>query len=516
MKITRLRIVNYRGIQALDEQISSGGAVISGPNARGKTSCLRALAAALSAQDVGPDAIRLGADRAEILVDLEAFRVRRLITRKGTSLTVSTATDAGEAEMKRPQSMLNELLGAGGIDPLRLYLADEKERRQIVLAAIPTRITPEQVQRWTSDGAYWLAETGLHVESAPGLEAIRVLRSAAYDRRATANKAAKEARQKADEAARDLPVVRDAPPVGEAEEAARVADRELERLQVQQASAEGAHKAGQATRDRAAGLRQQATQIMSAAPDPVSGDVYQLALDEHVRADERVKDLKVRLAAAEGDLAATRAKTVGLEDAMRRFEQTGAEARALNVRAAELESAIPPVVEVPAAAIAAAQAALERARAQAQAARETHEARGRHEIARAALVVAEAAAAHAAKLDAIVETLTREAPAELAQAEGGIPGLAFTDSGIELDGVAIDKLSGAEQMGLAIEIAKRVAGRARILVCDGLERLDPQTYDHFVRRAIEGGFQLLGTRVSDGDLTIHGIGDDDAADGRAA
>jgi hypothetical protein len=58
-------------------------------------------------------------------------------------------------------------------------------------------------------------------------------------------------------------------------------------------------------------------------------------------------------------------------------------------------------------------------------------------------------------------------------------------------------------MQLAVMISKRIqSGRAKILTIDGLERLDPEQQPKFLRAALEGGWQVFGTRVQAGDLQI--------------
>ena len=61
MRITRLKITNYAGLAALEVHPPSTGAMIAkGRNAIGKSTVLRAIRAALEANDIGPDAIRHG------------------------------------------------------------------------------------------------------------------------------------------------------------------------------------------------------------------------------------------------------------------------------------------------------------------------------------------------------------------------------------------------------------------------------------------------------------------------
>jgi len=118
-----------------------------------------------------------------------------------------------------------------------------------------------------------------------------------------------------------------------------------------------------------------------------------------------------------------------------------------------------------------------------------------------------AAAALAAKatweqLDRVVKRLTAEAPAELADSSDGIPGLEITPDAILFDGKNIDLLCGAEKIRLAIAIAKRAAGGAKVLLVDGLEQLAPALLPEFVRECLLGGWSLFGTRVADGQMEV--------------
>jgi hypothetical protein len=82
---------------------------------------------------------------------------------------------------------------------------------------------------------------------------------------------------------------------------------------------------------------------------------------------------------------------------------------------------------------------------------------------------------------------------------------------VTLDGVALSDLSGAEQMRFSIDLSKRLNPVAGILIVDGLERLDDDALDAFVEMATADGHQLIGTRVSRGELVIEAL-----APGKAA
>jgi hypothetical protein len=112
-----------------------------------------------------------------------------------------------------------------------------------------------------------------------------------------------------------------------------------------------------------------------------------------------------------------------------------------------------------------------------------------------------------AHVDAAVKALLNEAPAELL-ASVSFPGLSMIGEAILLDGIDIDRLSGAEQMAFSVRIARRLNARSKLLVVDGLERLDPEQLRAFVGLATADGFQLLATRVTSGPLTVSPIAED--------
>ena len=122
--------------------------------------------------------------------------------------------------------------------------------------------------------------------------------------------------------------------------------------------------------------------------------------------------------------------------------------------------------------------------------------------------IAEVDAIAAHQLDVIVKRLTDEAPRAIANADS-IPGLKLDGESVTLDGVGLDTLCGAEQMRLCVEIARRASAKARFLVVDGLERIDEEQFDAFVREATKGGWQLFGSRVTKGGFELQHIGSED-------
>jgi energy-coupling factor transporter ATP-binding protein EcfA2 len=110
--------------------------------------------------------------------------------------------------------------------------------------------------------------------------------------------------------------------------------------------------------------------------------------------------------------------------------------------------------------------------------------------------LAEDAARATAALDSL-EAYKAELLADLP-----IPGLEVRDAEIWFRGVLFDRLNSAEQVKVAVEVAKLRAGALGLVCVDGIERLDDTAFEEFKSAAIESGLQLVVTRVADGDFAV--------------
>lgn len=227
MKITRLQITNYRGIKSLDISPGAAGAVVKGRNGGGKTSTLNAIRAAFSRKDVNPDAIHKGADKAEILIDVDDVTVRRAITAKGDTLTVTK----GGLKATSPVKFLADLLGDCAIDPLDLLLKKKEERKAVVLSALPVVVTREQLDAWAPG-----LPAAFSVEG-HGLDVVGKAHDHFYAVRKEANLSAKTATTEAERLAGLVGQVPDACSLPEAVEAFRVAQAELATAEAEEAAA---------------------------------------------------------------------------------------------------------------------------------------------------------------------------------------------------------------------------------------------------------------------------------------
>jgi recombinational DNA repair ATPase RecF len=513
MGIRRLRVTNYRGVMSLDEEIPPAGAIVKGRNGSGKSSTIFAIRAALEARDVDASAIRIGAKKAEILVDFDHFTVRRLITQKQSTVTVTT--DAGDRKAK-PVQWLSDLIGTG-LDPLALYLAKPKERRELVLGTMAVKLTAEHVDRWApKDIAAEMIDADLL--EMHGLEALAKLHKRVYDARADVNKRMKDLHAEIDIDKRTLDELRErlpGTPPKSVEDAQRAVDAAVAKVADEKANSRArgermAHNATTRTRISELHASADANEGHRDVVNAPTSDAIDKARADSREAEERVHKLETALSEARQYATQSRNDLRNLEERLSSATTFRSRASALREQAIELEKMIvdDPVLDVTELGHA------EKSHADAVAELDVARTKASFDTARAALsskrTTLDEVRARADALTAVVDKLRIDAPAELLREAQGIAGLGVDGESITLDGVSIDALSGREQLLFAVRIAKRAASKAKMLVVDGLERLDPEQYDAFVREATAEGWQLLGTRVARGEAIVEKITLDDA------
>jgi len=263
-------------------------------------------------------------------------------------------------------------------------------------------------------------------------------------------------------------------------------------------------------RGEAVHARDQLMHLELAAAEPVED---QSVLDaDRAFAAGRVEELEERLREAHQALRAVgvRAEAVVRHDERRRDRRAKQaswtrSAETLEGQAADLELAAGVGAAVPPEALESAMVELEHAKATALRARLAETLgveRAREEQAKGA---ERDAIAKAARLDDQVRALTDDAPGVLMASAAGIPGLALDGESVLVDGVDIDRLSGAEQLRVAVQIARRLNASTKLLILDGLERVDPELIPGFLADATAGGFQVLATRVASGPIHVEPI-----------
>ncbi len=456
MHIAQLTIRNILGIKEL--VIEPGSFTnISGPNETGKTSILKAIKAGITA---GHEAtlLRNGAEKGEIVYVLDdGMSITKAITADGSSTVVR---DAAGKKVSRPAEAIANLLDMISVNPIDFLTAKPKDRIKVLLESMPMDV----------DTARLSELSGIPVTAAPGVHALQVIELTAtkvYDERTGTNRAIKEK----DGTIKQLREAMPPAPAG-----------------VEGSEDEIADQVAEATTARDTRLAQIATKLTG--------------LETNTR---------TQIADSE---AAARTKIDGIRSKLQ------ADIDALKA-AAQLE--VDTINADVATSTAAANAELAKQTGLANTARET--ANAKHTTTTAPLAAALTAirtnresAAKRETTTKLIETMDGELEELRADAERQtealtalerykselldslpIPGLEVRDGEIYRNNVVFDHLNTAQQVDIAVEIAKLRAGELGIVCVDRIEALDSKMFASFRERLIESGLQAFVTRVDHSD-----------------
>ena len=140
MRLTALRVENFKGVKLVELQPGERGLVIlAGKNGAGKTSTLSAVTWALGGKKHAPaQPVRRGADEAEVVLELsdppEVLTVRRRVGTSGReTLTIASADGR---KQHSPQAWLDRIVGQRFLDPLAFLDAGDKAQRDMLLRCL--------------------------------------------------------------------------------------------------------------------------------------------------------------------------------------------------------------------------------------------------------------------------------------------------------------------------------------------------------------------------------------------
>jgi hypothetical protein len=542
VKIVRLRIRDFRGVEALDLAVPSHGMVIRGANGAGKTSVINALRAALAARDIGPDAIRIGAERAEILVDLNCASVRRLITADDSSLDVRNPEGK---KLASPQKWLRELLGTSPLDPIEFYKGKPEERRRVLLAALPVEFDSAEAEKAIPTALGNEFAEVLSPLMAKGGHALTVCSAIAkvfFDARTDSSRLLKAAEAEADRIVREGPID---PPGADPLPVLKGAQAALGEIEGAARRAVATASAREGTTARIAELRTRAKAAMTPDPPPEAPDektdaltleeflrsaeaerhgaheavslaesalkevsdrfetlraAFEKARDDKGSADAYLERSKERQRQAELAIANTKRD---IADRDREKERAERDAREWVAQADELQRSLSLTDEAPK------PEEIEKLRAAVTRAETAVTAHDGAVVRRAQFErtssLARDLSGRVSELSKLVDHFRETLPKKAIAGARAIDGLALEGDRILLDGVDVDACSGREQLRFATEIARRANRSARILIVDGIETLDPESQTEFVKDATRDGFQLIATRVDAGDVVFDAI-----------
>jgi hypothetical protein len=452
VKATRIFIKNILGIEELE--IKPGGKItrISGENGTGKTSVIEAIKSILEGGVHDATLLRKGQKEGLIVLDLgDGVEMTKTIKADKSDFKV-THPDVGE--ISRGVTYLNKIRDKFSSNPVDFLTAKPAERVNILLNSVPMSIRREQVEFIPDEFASDMSFDG------HALQIIESIRNTVFTRRSDVNRSVRDKEGTIETLSKAAPP---SAPDGEP-----WSDRKIRlELEIKKLNAETKAK-------------------LAANKDEVGNKIevgrnhYQYEMDKIDDTLRRsISELEKKAEADKEELRRSRTTEV---------EKINARALAENERIqVEYKEAFDPMKE--------------------------------------ALTTAENRVEEEIRFDEsrrMLENLTEQRDALAAKSFGltmaiekllalksklleslPVAGLEVRDGDIFVDGIPFDRVNEAERVKLAVRLAVLRAGKLRLVVLDGLERLSAKTFS-LLRKELEStDLQVIGSFVSSEDhLTI--------------
>lgn len=132
-------VENIKRLYAAELQLNGEGGLVlvTGENDNGKSSLLDAICAALNPEFIPEVPIRVGADKARIVVTTEDL----IITRRFTNKTDTLEVKSRDGKVQRsPAALLDSLIAHFGFDPMEFSKLPDKEQRDQLVKVCPVGI----------------------------------------------------------------------------------------------------------------------------------------------------------------------------------------------------------------------------------------------------------------------------------------------------------------------------------------------------------------------------------------
>jgi hypothetical protein len=488
MKVSKISIKNILGQQELEFiPKDTGITVISGPNRAGKTSVLEAIKSVVNG---GHDAtlIRHGAEEGEVVLVLDdGTEVRKRIRPAGSTLV--GRTDKGS--ISGCKSWLDRIVNREVFDLVGFLRAESSDRIEMLIRAIPVELPSEKIKLQCEAAGESFAEL-LRDKNTHPLEKLDKLERRLYEIRTGVNRSAKDKRATAGELSRAILDGLEAPEVLEI----RVKDVERRVTETRANTAKLRIDLAEENRgklkeiqlkqdcDRGTACTKRDDRVTAAERQT---NERTMELDAQIAVLQKAKedllaDLNVVKLAAHQECSA--AMDLIAEEQRRQEYSLAEEFRLKGTEIDVKEGTLLAGLKTEAATL------LEKRDA-------SNRAKTTREIVERTEAEATDLEAESKRLTASLEHLG-EVRMDLAKSLP-IPGLTIVEGEICLNRVPYGHLSGAERVTLAFEIARRVSGDLKLILCDGIEQLDEESFTRLEQLASESGIQAIVTRVTTGE-----------------
>ncbi len=445
MIITSIKVKNF--LSLTEVQVHPGKITqVFGNNGEGKTSFLKAIEfAAHGSNDTS--LIKIGEDSAEVLLE---FSDNTIVKRKVNSQGKQTVEVTREGmKSTSPQSFLDGLFDSNFFNPLELL--DPKKRHEAIMNSIQLKIDAALLAKALNASESDLPPLDY---SQHGLKVLDQCHKYFYQRRAEANKAAKEKKVRWETYKSDF--VQMLPPINSRAEIKEVAEHLNDK---QNALATKLH------------LVKRNQEAAQAAFDKIKKYT-----EEKSNIENKIAELKNLVMREEARLESAKKYISDLEKEIPVIQSTDelvAEQNKINDEIKNLT-----IIE-----------------------KELDAYEENLKLKRTLDGMAEefkAAESFAEAIDSRVTALAGPIKQDIMlSTEMPIEGLQYIDCEFFINGVALDNLSTASTMRLAVNIAKNISKKAKVICIDGVESLDTVTWEAFKNETQDDGFNYFVTKVGD-------------------
>lgn len=498
MKISHLKIENYLGIEALDINFEDAKNIkIFGGNGKGKTSILNAIENALnSTAERRPEIVRGGAENALLLMKLDdGTEIKRVFEADGAN-KIEVKKDG--MKINKPETFLKNLFGGFTFNPIDFMLQKEKEQTEILLNVIPYEVTPEMCYEWFGECP------GVNYKQ-HGLKVLQELSEKYFfNKRATANADVKSVNNQIEAITKQLP------------DNYNHAEWEHVNISGLYENIEAANKVNSFI-DEANRLIDGIETTKENIKNKYKVIIKELEEAREKEVEEVTAETKKEIEKNNIRIAEYKKMIEELEAKNKFIENVSIKKNIFSIQYLSSEK-IKEMQQKEKVEISDAENRVEKANAyimsntkkdvekMKQDAENVEKMKGYIQLSKnkkALLTELDEKIATAQKYDKYVE-FCRNEPKEIIKATKlPIEGLGINDEGyITINERPIKNLSTAEQMDIAISIAKITAGDLKIICIDRMESMDPEMIEMFMQKTADDEFSYIFTKVTSGNLKI--------------
>jgi flagellar biosynthesis GTPase FlhF len=450
LKVSRIKISNILGIESLEFAPSPVGlTVVRGKNGSGKTSVIESLRTAFNgAHDA--TLLRTGAQKGEVVLVLD----------DGTEIKKTVDENSADVRVNHPEigpvsrygSFLKKLADTLSLNPIEFLTASPKDRVNLLLQAIPMRITADQIG-FVPQIALSGVDLGKHA-----LESFSQIHKNLFEYRRGVNRAEKEKRATVSQLTETLPADPDG---GNWSDVFDQRQKELGALRL-------------AAQEKTSAIRADYASIVDAANKVYMETSAQLERElseqiEKLRADTEIAR-KYAQEKRDGQISCAEKN---------RDESLAHEKEQYDPRNQELVAAI----------------------SEAKTMIEQH---AKTEKTREFIAQLTTEADHLEKQSKSFTSALSQLEVLKASFLQKLPisGVEIRDDDIFIGDIPFDRVNTARKVEIAIEAAILRSGSLPLIVCDGIEALDSETFRIFRDKIEQRGVQCIVARVDDSEFGI--------------